>query len=59
MNAHTLEFTRKIRSHIGEIENARSWMEDNGSGSADRALNAIRDAFATIEQFLESTRDKE
>jgi hypothetical protein len=60
MNARTLDFTQRIRTHIDALESARSRLEGDALGSADPALNAARDAFATIDNFLQtSIRDEE
>jgi len=57
MNQITMDFIQTIQSQIDELESATSRLVDNAPDSAgtDTALHAARNAFATLEGFLETT----
>ena len=55
MNEQIRQFKQIIRGHLDELESARSQLGDNASTSTDHALDAVRRAFATIEDFLQKS----
>jgi len=56
MNSTTLGFVQQIRSQISALESATSRLADGVPGSAepDSALEVARNAFTTLEDFLET-----
>lgn len=52
MSTSKLEFLQRVQARIGDIEMASSRLDGRSPGAVEAALDAARDAFAAIDEFM-------